>query len=141
MFLGEFEYRIDEKGRVPIPPRFRKDLESGVVLSAGPDTCIAGYGSAEWEKESARIASATISPSKRRRLGRSMFASAYNLTLDGQGRVSLPPPLRQRAQIGDELIVVGVNTYFELWNKDLWEAEKTLSQEQAWQITEGLEER
>ena len=141
MFLGEFEYRIDEKGRVPIPPRFRKELEEGVVLSPGPGTCISGYGLAAWAKEADRVASATIPPSKRRRLGRSMFASAYNLTLDGQGRISLPPLLRQHAQVGDELVVVGVNTYFELWNKELWEAEKALSQEQAWQIVEGLEER
>ena len=141
MFLGEFEYRIDEKGRVPIPPRFRKELVDGVVLSPGPDPCISGYGLAEWQKQAEKVASATIAPSKRRRLGRAMFASAYNLILDGQGRISLPPLLRQHARIGDDLVVVGVNTYFELWNKEQWEAEKTLSQEQAWQITEGLEER
>jgi len=70
-----------------------------------------------------------------------IFASAYNLTLDAQGRVSLPPSLRQYAQVSDELVIVGVNTYFELWNKELWVAEKTLGQEQAWQIMEGLEER
>ena len=141
MFLGEFEYKIDEKGRVPIPPRFRKDLVEGVVLRPGLDTCIAGYGLAEWAKEAERITSATMSASKRRRLGRAMFATAYNLTLDGQGRISLPPALRQYAQVGDELIVVGVDTYFELWNKELWEAERTLSLEQSWQIMEGLEER
>ena len=141
MFLGEFEYKIDEKGRVPIPPKFRKELVNGLVLSPGPDTCVAGYGLAEWAKQGERVASATIAPSKRRRLGRATFASAYSLTLDGQGRVSLPPLLRQHARIGDELIVVGINTYFELWSKELWEVERTLSQEQAWQITEGLEER
>jgi MraZ protein len=141
MFLGEFEYKIDEKGRVPIPPRFRKDLVEGAVLKPGLDTCIVGYGLGEWAKEAERITSATMSDSKRRRLGRAMFATAYNLTLDGQGRISLPPALRQHAHVGDELIVIGVNTYFELWNKELWEAERTLSQEQSWQIMEGLEER
>jgi len=141
MFLGEFEYRIDEKGRVPLPPRFRKDLVDGVVLAPGLDTCIAGYALEEWDRQADRVTSATIAPSKRRRLGRALFASAYNLILDGQGRISLPPALRQYAQIGDELVVIGTNTYFELWNKELWEAEKALSQEQAWQIMEGLEER
>ena len=141
MFLGEFEYRVDEKGRVPIPPRFRKELVDGVVLRPGFDTCIAGYGLAEWAKEAERITSAAMSASKRRRLDRAMFATAYHLTLDGQGRIALPPAVRQYSRISDELIVVGVNTHFELWNKELWEAEKTLSQEQSWQIMEGLEER
>lgn len=141
MFLGEFEYKIDEKGRVPLPPRFRKELVDGVILTPAPDRCIAAYGMDEWAKEAERLTSVTMAASKRRRLGRAVFASAYNLTLDGQGRVSLPPSLRQYAQVSDELVIVGVNTYFELWNKELWVAEKTLGQEQAWQIMEGLEER
>jgi MraZ protein len=76
-----------------------------------------------------------------RRLNRAFFASAFSLTLDGQGRVALPAPLRDSAQIGDEAVIAGANTFFELWNKDLWEAEKSVSREQTWQIIEGLERR
>ena len=47
MFLGEFEYKIDEKGRIPIPPKFRRDLREGVVLTAGPENCIVAYSNAE----------------------------------------------------------------------------------------------
>jgi len=141
MFLGEFEYKIDEKGRVPIPPRFRRELEDGVILAPGLDKCVAGYGLEEWAKQAQDITSAPVSPSKLRRLRRAMFAPANNLNLDAQGRISLPPALRQYAQIGDELIVVGLYTYFELWNKEMWEAEKSLGQDQAWQIMEGQEQR
>lgn len=141
MFLGEFEYRIDEKGRVPMPPRFRKELADGLVLAPGVDRCIAGYSLEEWSRQAEKVTNASIAPSKRRRLGRAFFGSANNLALDGQGRVSLPASLREYAHIGEDLVVVGVNTYFELWNKELWAAEKVLAEEQAWQITEGLEER
>jgi len=141
MFLGEFEYKIDEKGRVPLPPRFRRELVDGVVLAPGLDKCIAGYGLEGWAQQAQEITSAPVAPSKLRRLRRAMFASANNLTLDGQGRVALPPALRQFAQIGDELVVVGLYTYFELWNKERWETEKTLGQGQAWQIMEGQEQR
>jgi MraZ protein len=61
--------------------------------------------------------------------------------VDGQGRISLPAPLRDYADIGDEVVVAGANNYFELWNKNSWEEEKANSQEQAWQIIESLESR
>ncbi|UCC17225.1 MAG: division/cell wall cluster transcriptional repressor MraZ [Dehalococcoidales bacterium] len=139
MFLGEFEYKIDEKGRVPIPPKFRRDLKDGVVLSAGPEKCIIAYSIPEWNKLAESLTSGTIAASKLRRLNRAFFATAFNIAIDNQGRIALPVPLREYAGIEDELIVAGVNTYLELWNKEQWESEKSISQEQAWQIIESLE--
>jgi MraZ protein len=139
MFLGEFEYKIDEKGRVPIPPKFRKDLKDGVVLTSGPEKYIIAYSLTEWNKLAASLTSNTLAASKIRRLNRAVFATAFNLTIDNQGRIALPVPLREYAGIEDELVIAGVNTYLELWNKEQWEAEKVASQEQAWQIIESLE--
>ena len=138
MFLGEFEYKIDEKGRVPIPPKFRKELKDGVILTSGPENCIIAYSVPEWNKLASTLTSGTIAASKMRRLNRAFFATAFNLTIDNQGRIALPVPLREYAGIEDELIVAGVNTYLELWNKEQWEAEKVASQKQAWQIIESL---
>ncbi|UCH43472.1 MAG: division/cell wall cluster transcriptional repressor MraZ [Dehalococcoidales bacterium] len=141
MFLGEFEYKIDEKGRVPIPPKFRRELKEGVVLMPGVETCINIYPVSEWKKVSATLTSGTIAASKLRRLNRAVFATAFSLNIDGQGRIALPVPLRVYAEIEDEVVIAGANTYLELWNKEQWEAEKTISQEQAWQIIESLEQR
>ena len=141
MFLGEYEYKIDDKGRVPVPPKFRRQLKDGLVLAQGPESCIVAYGLAEWTKMAESLTTGSLAPSKLRRLGRATFAMAYSLNLDGQGRVALPITLREYAQIEDELVVVGVNTCFEMWNKELWATEKALAQEQAWQIIEGLERR
>lgn len=142
MFLGEFEYRVDEKGRLPIPPRFKRELErQGLVLSSGPDRCIVAYGQTEWKKWIETLTSATVAPSKLRRLNRALFASAFNLNLDGQGRIALPVPLRHFAGIDDEVVIVGANTFFEVWNKGQWEAEKAIAQDDMWQIIEGLERR
>ncbi len=141
MFLGEFEYKIDEKGRLPIPPKFRRELKEGVVLSAGPEKYIVAYSSAEWKKLATTLTSGTVVPSKLRKLNRAIFATAFSLNIDNQGRIALPIPLREYAGIEDEVIIAGVNTYLELWNKEQWESEKTISQEQAWQIIESLEER
>ncbi len=140
MFFGEFEYRIDEKGRVPIPPKFRRELREGVVLTPGVEKCITAYTRAEWQKLSTTLTSGPIARSKLRRLNRAIFATAFTLNIDGQGRVALPVPLREYAGIEDEVIIAGVNTYLELWNKIQWESEKAISQEQAWQIIESLEQ-
>ena len=141
MFLGEFEYKIDEKGRVPIPPKFRRELKEGVVLAPGVENCINLYPFAEWKKLADSLTTRTMARSKLRRLNRAIFATAFSLNIDGQGRIALPVPLREHAGIDDELVIAGANTYLELWNKEQWEAEKATSQDQAGQIIESLEQR
>jgi len=139
MFFGEFEYRIDEKGRLPIPPKFRRELRDGVILAPGVEKCITAYPVTEWKKLATALTSASLSRSKLRRLNRALFAAAFILNIDGQGRIALPIPLREHAGIENDVIVAGVNNYFELWDKDQWQEEKNVSQEQAWQIIESME--
>lgn len=139
MFFGEFEYRIDEKGRVPIPPKFRGELKAGVVLTPGVEKCIIAYPVAEWVKLADTLTTASVSPGKLRRLNRAVFATAFNLKIDGQGRIALPISLKQHAEIVDEVIIAGANKYLELWNKLHWEEEKAVSLEQAGKILESLE--
>ena len=141
MFYGEFNYKIDEKGRMPIPPKFRRELKDGVVLSPGAERCINVYPLAEWKKLATSVTSGPLTPNKLRRLHRAIFASAFSVNIDGQGRVALPIPLREYAEIVEDVVIAGANTYREIWNQVLWEEEKAISQEQAWQIIESLERR
>jgi len=138
MFYGEYSYKLDEKGRVPIPPRFRRELKDGVVLAPGAENCINVYTLPEWKKLAGELTS-SLTPSKLRRLNRAIFATAFNVNIDGQGRIALPVPLREYAEIVDDVVIIGANTYLEIWNQVLWEEEKATSQEQAWQIIESLE--
>ena len=139
MFFGEFEYKLDEKGRLPLPPRFRGYLKGGVVLTPGMEKCITAYPLSEWKKLADSLTATSVTRSKLRRLSRAIFATAFHLNIDGQGRVSLPAPLREYAGITDEVVVAGANNYLELWNKANWEAEKATSQQQAWQIIESMD--
>ncbi len=139
MFLGEFEYKLDEKGRVSIPPKFRRELKEGVVLTTGPEKCIIAYAPSEWKKLANTLTTGSMAPSKLRRLNRAIFATAFRLNVDRQGRIALPIPLRQYAEIKDTIVIAGANTYLELWDKKQWESEKAISQEQVWQIIESLE--
>jgi MraZ protein len=140
MFFGEFQYKVDDKGRLPLPPRFRNDLKDGLVVVPGVEKCLTAYSLPEWQKLSAALSgNGSITPDKMRRLNRAIFAQAFNLELDRQGRIALPTPLREYAGIASDIVVAGVNTYLEIWNKKSWDDEKTVSREQAWQTIESLE--
>jgi MraZ protein len=143
MFLGNYDYKIDEKGRVPLPPRFRSDFRDGIVLAPGPEKCILAYSSSQWKKIADNLTqtSGALLTSKMRKLNRALFATAFFLNIDSQGRIALPAPLRQYADIADDAVIAGANTYLEIWSKQLWESEKSDSQEQAWQIIETIEKR
>lgn len=139
MFYGEFDYKIDDKGRVPIPPKFRNALKDGIVLTPGPEKCITAYTLAEWKKLSDSLTGSALSRSKIRRLNRTLFGTAFSTKVDNQGRVAIPAPLREHAGIVEDVVIAGANTYLEIWNKGMWEEEKEMSLEQAWQIIESLE--
>lgn len=141
MFFGEFEYRIDEKGRVPIPPKFRGVLKAGIVLMPGAEGCITAYPLNEWQKLADSLTAGSLPPSKLRTLNRAVFAMAYNLKMDAQGRIALPASLKVHAEIVSEVVIIGANTYLEFWNKVRWGEEKAIDQERFWQLLEGVEKR
>ena len=139
MFFGEYDYRLDEKGRVPVPPKFRSELKDGIILVPGPEKCIFAYTPLEWKKLSESLNTGTLPTNKMRKLNRALFSTAFHLNLDGQGRIALPARLRSYAGIGEDVVITGVNTYLEIWDKQLWEEEKTNSLAQIWQTIETLE--
>ncbi len=140
MFLGTYEYRIDEKGRLSLPPRFREELRPGLVMTQGLEKCIAVYALPQWQRVSDRMAADPAHRSKARRIGRYTFATAFMANLDAQGRIALPAPLRRYAGIGDAAVVAGVNSYFEIWSTPNWEAERRLMENEAWQISEAIDQ-
>lgn len=139
MFFGEYEYKVDEKGRVPLPPKFRHEFREGVILTRGAEKCISAYPLAEWKRLAESLGAQPMTPSKVRSLKRIIFGAAYSLELDAQGRVALPTHLRQYAEISDAAVVVGADNYIEIWDPRLWNSEKTSAEEQVWQIIESLE--
>jgi MraZ protein len=139
MFIGEYQYKVDEKGRVPLPPKFRRELKEGVVLAKGMgEKCIAVYTTREWKRVSDKLAEKALTGANLRRLTRAIHGSAFSASFDGQGRIKLPDTLRVYAGIGDTAIVVGANARVELWSEEGWKAEQAAAEEQASQIIEGL---
>lgn len=110
-------------------------------MTQGLEKCITVYPLGEWQSISDRMAAQSANRSKARRMGRFTFATAFMTDLDAQGRVAIPTPLRKYAGIEDVAVIAGVNTYFEIWSKEDWEAESSQMESEAWQISEGIEDR
>ena len=140
MFLGTYEYKVDSKGRLPLPPKFRQEFSNGLILTKGPENYIVAYRKADFEKKASELAPETIIENEqRRKLKRATFANAEDLSLDGQGRIALPPRLRDYAQIKDVAIIAGVYSNIELWSPESWESMKLEAEGQMHQIMESLE--
>lgn len=138
MFFGEHQYKVDEKARLPLPPKFRRDMKEEVILTKGTEKCIAAYPLAEWKRLADSLAARAVTSANLRKLNRAIFGSAFRVTFDKQGRITLPPPLHNYAEIGDTVVIVGANNYVELWNEELWKTEKASAEEQASQIMENI---
>lgn len=137
MLKGEFQYALDEKGRVVIPPRFRRVLGDQVVATRGLDPCISVYSPAEWSK----VADALLKLStKQRDVMRYLLAGAVDIELDRAGRITLPLHLRQHAGIEREVVVVGLISRIEIWNYAGWQSYIEKAKLSAPQIAEQIEE-
>ncbi|MDY6876947.1 MAG: division/cell wall cluster transcriptional repressor MraZ [Chloroflexota bacterium] len=124
MFLGEFVHTIDDKGRLTIPARFRDDLEGGLVVTRGIDRCLAIYPMKAWKRLAKKVSALPMTDRSARAFRRLVFANASDFIPDKQGRVLIPPRLREYASLNGEVVVTGLNTYIELWNPDSWGEER-----------------
>lgn len=137
MFLGEYTHSIDDKGRLTIPAKFRGDLAAGLVLTRGLDQNLMIYPLSGWQELAARITERPLSDTRMRAFRRRVFSGAADLTPDRQGRIIVPTYLRDFADIGNEVVVVGMFDYVEIWSVDAWERQRDLiedgSDDMRWQ--------
>jgi MraZ protein len=124
MFLGEFVHTVDDKGRLTIPARFRVDLAAGLVVTRGIDRCLVIYPLEEWEQLAEQVSALPMTDRRARAFRRLVFANASDAVPDKQGRVLIPPRLREYAGLDSEAIVTGLNTYIEVWSPELWGEER-----------------
>jgi len=124
MFLGAFTHTIDEKGRLTVPAKFRADLAAGLVVTRAIDRCLAIYPMEEWEQLAGQVSALPVTDRRARAFRRLVFADATDAIPDKQGRVLIPPRLREYAGIDGEVVVTGLNTYIEVWNPDAWDEER-----------------
>jgi MraZ protein len=121
VFLGTHTPRLDEKGRLFLPAKYREELAGGLVITKGQERCLYVFPVAEF----GRIADGLRAPTTSkvvRDYSRVFFASASDETPDKQGRITIPPPLREYAALTRDCAVIGANTRLEIWDSAAWES-------------------
>ena len=120
MFLGTHEPRLDDKGRLVLPAKFRDGFSTDVVLTKGQDLSIVMWPLSEFQLYAQKIREASRNDARVRSYLRVFFSSAFDEQIDKQGRITLPATLRDYAQLNRDVIVVGADTTVEIWDPKLW---------------------
>jgi MraZ protein len=124
VFKGTYRHRIDAKGRVPVPATFRRGLrlagEPSLVVTQ-LDQCLAAYPPSEWLRLEEQLRALPSFSKPVKALTRLLMSRAVDCELDVQGRILLPPTLRQAADLGREAVLVGVLNRIEIWSPSAWD--------------------
>ncbi len=119
MLIGEYEHMLDPKGRINFPVKLRESLGENFIITKGLDNCLFVYSLDEWTKLEERIRALPLS--KARNLQRFLFAGAAEAEPDKQGRVLIPNNLREHAGLTKDVVIVGLSTHAEIWDKNSWQ--------------------
>ncbi len=119
MFFGEYLHSIDDKGRLTIPAKYRERLGKAIV-TRGLDHNLAFYPLPAWEQLAARLRQLPMTDPNARALQRLIFSGAQEVSPDKQGRILVPPYLREYAGIVQSTVIAGMESYIELWNPEAW---------------------
>jgi MraZ protein len=122
MFMGEYEHTIDAKGRLIVPARFRDELGEKFVATRGLDRCLFVFPMSEWAKLEEKLSSLPLTKGDARAFARTLFSGATECEVDKQGRIMIPPNLRQYAGLEKDVVVIGVSKRVEIWSKSEWES-------------------
>ncbi|MEK7511692.1 MAG: division/cell wall cluster transcriptional repressor MraZ [Patescibacteria group bacterium] len=138
MFIGEYNFSMDAKGRIAIPVKFRCALGKEFVVTKGLDNCLAVYTKEEWTKIAERVSSLPTSQANSRAFSRLMLGGAMDVRLDSQGRIVLPDYLRQYAGISKKVVIAGLYSRLEIWDEEKWSAYKKQTEKNSNDIAEQL---
>ncbi len=143
MFRGRFDYSIDDKGRISLPAKFREVLSANYderLIITTFDQCLWAYPLPEWQVIEEKIAALPQFKSQVKALQRVFVSGAVECPLDKQGRIIIPPTLREYGGLKKEVVFVGMTKRIEIWSKDRWEAIFTDSQKLIDSATDDLAE-
>ncbi|MFC8921554.1 division/cell wall cluster transcriptional repressor MraZ [Cellulosimicrobium sp. CUA-896] len=121
MLLGTFTPRLDDKGRLILPAKFRPRLAPGLVMTRGQERCLFLLPMDEFRRMYDQIRQAPVTSKQARDYLRVFLSGASDEIPDKQGRVSIPAPLRAYAGLDRDVAVIGAGTRVEIWDAEAWE--------------------
>jgi MraZ protein len=142
MLIGEYIHTIDEKNRVSMPSKFRKELGKKIIITPGLGQCLFIFTMKEWEKVSKRLSSSdsdlSFLKADQRSFNRYMFGRAAEVEFDSIGRILIPDFLKDRIGLKNSAAIIGVKDRVEIWNEKVWSENQEAVEKQAEQLAEKL---
>ncbi len=138
MLIGEYKHALDEKNRLSMPSKFRKEMGRRVVIAPGLDNCLFVFALKEWQKIADKLSRSSMLASDNRSFNRFMFGGAVEAEVDSIGRVLLPDFLRERGNLKNKVVIIGVQNRLEIWNERAWDDYKQIVEKRADTLAEKL---
>ena len=142
MLIGEYIHTIDNKNRISLPVKFRKEMGKKIIITPGLDQCLFIFTNKEWAKVSRRLSDTdsdlSFLSADKRSFNRFMFGRAAEVEVDSMGRILIPDFLKDRIGLKDKAAVIGVEDRVEIWNDKTWVKYKEIVEKQADQLAEKL---
>jgi MraZ protein len=138
MLIGEYHHALDDKKRLSLPVKFRKELGKKLVVTRGLEGCLFVYSQKEWGKISTRFAELGMGQSATRGFTRFMLSGATDVDVDGAGRILVPEYLKEFAKLSGTVVVTGVHSRAEVWNERAWGDYKRRIEKEADALAENL---
>lgn len=123
-FRGSFDYQLDDRNRVALPPRYRESFRDGAVVTPGVDGCIEVYTPEDYERQAESFAELPAQSEAGKLARRAFSGQAFDVPRDNQGRILIPGKLLTHAGLKKDVVVVGTQECLEIWDKGAWEHEE-----------------
>ena len=120
MLIGEYEHSLDVKGRLIMPAKIREDIGEKFIITKGLDGCLFGFSQSEWANFEEKLKTLPLTNKNARDFVRFFLSGAIECEIDKQGRFLIASNLREYATMEKEVVIIGVGTRIEIWNKDKW---------------------
>jgi MraZ protein len=120
MFIGEYNYNLDEKGRLSIPTVYKQEIGEKAVVARGLEQCLYIYTMTEWEKLVNKISDLSFTKKSHREFSRMFLSGAYQSEIDTKGRINIDSNLISHAGLKKECTIIGSGNRIEIWDKELW---------------------
>jgi len=140
MFIGEYNYSIDEKKRLAVPAKFRQLLGAKAVITRGLDQCLFLYSAKEWGNLAKKLAQLPLAQADARGFARLMLTGAMEVDFDNLGRILVPDYLKGYALLKKKVIVAGVYNRIEIWDEVKWQTYKKKTENTVGDMAERLKE-
>jgi len=140
MFIGEYNYSIDEKKRLAVPVRFRLLIGKKAVITRGLDQCLWIFPVKEWKTLAEKISKLPLAQSDARGFTRLMLGGAMEVSVDSMGRILIPDYLKKYAGLKKKVSLIGVLNRVEIWSEEVWDKYRSQTEKEGDNIAERLKE-